>query len=161
MITREELAVEIANLRKLGFVKRVALANGCFDLLHVGHARYLQDCATHGDFLVVAINTDESIRELKGAGRPVTPLEERAELLLALGCVDRVVPFAEQTLEETLRVLRPDVHCKGTDYTVESVPERPVDLELGIEIAICGDPKDHSSTEVLQRANESHAGGRA
>lgn len=161
MISREELAVEIANLRKLGFVKRVVLANGCFDLLHVGHARYLQDCRAHGDFLVVAINTDESIRGLKGEGRPVTPLEERAELLLALGCVDRVVPFAEQTLEESLRVLRPDVHCKGTDYTVDSVPERPVDLELGIEIAICGDPKDHSSTEILARANESHSGGRA
>lgn len=159
LITREELARDIKTMRSLGFVKRVVLANGCFDLLHVGHARYLADCASRGDLLVVALNTDESIRELKGAGRPVTPLEERGELLLALGCVDRVVPFAEQTLEETLRVLRPDVHCKGTDYTVQSVPERHVDLELGIEIAICGDPKDHSSTTILERASDSRGGG--
>ena len=158
---RETLARDLATLKTLGYVKRVVLANGCFDLLHVGHARYLQDCAKQGDLLVVALNTDESIRELKGAGRPVTPLEERAELLLALECVDRVVPFGEQTLEETLRVLRPDVHCKGTDYTVETVPERGVDQELGIEIAICGDPKDHSSTAILARAGESQVGGSA
>ncbi len=159
LVDRETLARDLATLKTLGYVKRVVLANGCFDLLHVGHARYLQDCATHGDLLVVALNTDESIRELKGASRPVTPLEERAELLLALECVDRVVPFSEQTLEETLRVLRPDVHCKGTDYTVETVPERGVDAELGIEIAICGDPKDHSSSAILERAGESQAGG--
>ncbi len=149
---REELAAELTRLRAAGKVKRVALANGCFDLLHVGHVRYLEDCASRGDLLVVALNTDESIRALKGEGRPVTPLDERAELIGALRCVDHVVPFAEATLEETLRALRPDVHCKGTDYTVETVPERGIDLELGIEIAICGDPKDHSSSALVERA---------
>ncbi len=103
---------------------------------------------------MVAVNTDESVRGLKGDARPLMPLEERAELLRALRSVDRVVGFAEPTLEETLRALVPDVHAKGPDYTPESVPERPVDLELGIEIAICGDPKDHSTTELIERLGD-------
>jgi D-glycero-beta-D-manno-heptose 1-phosphate adenylyltransferase len=146
---RGGLVAELAELRGGG--QRVVLANGCFDLLHVGHLRYLQDAATRGDFLVVAINSDESVRRLKGEGRPLMPQEERAELLCGLRCVDRVFAFDESTLEVSLRTLRPDVHAKGPDYTPETVPEGPVDRELGIEIAICGDPKDHSTTELLER----------
>lgn len=147
--TREVVSEEVRELRQRG--RRVVLANGCFDLLHVGHLRYLQDAASRGDFLVVAINSDESVRRLKGAGRPMLPEAERAELLCALRPVDRVFAFDESTLEESLRALRPDVHAKGPDYTPETVPEAPVDHELGIEIAICGDPKDHSTTALLDR----------
>lgn len=151
--SRETVADEVRAWQAAG--ERVVLANGCFDLLHVGHVRYLEDARSRGDRLVVAVNTDESVRGLKGEARPLMPLEERAELLRALRSVDRVVAFAEPTLEETLRALVPDVHAKGPDYTPESVPERPVDLELGIEIAICGDPKDHSTTELIGRMSES------
>ena len=147
--TREELAVEVAAWRAGGL--RVVLANGCFDLLHVGHLRYLEDARSRGDRLVVAINGDESVRGLKGPGRPLMPIEERAELLRALRCVDRVVAFDEPNLEAMLRALRPDVHAKGSDYTVENVPEAAIDRELGIEIAICGDPKDHSTSELIER----------
>jgi rfaE bifunctional protein nucleotidyltransferase chain/domain len=139
----EDVAREVRAWQAAG--ERVVLANGCFDLLHVGHVRYLDDARSRGDRLVVAVNTDESVRGLKGDARPLMPLEERA---------DRVVGFAEPTLEETLRALVPDVHAKGPDYTPESVPERPVDLELGIEIAICGDPKDHSTTELIERLGD-------
>lgn len=149
---REQLARRLAEERAgCGDVPRVVLANGCFDLLHVGHVRYLQGAADRGDRLVVALNTDRSVAGLKGEGRPLMPLEERAEVLAALACVDHVIAFDEADLEETLRVLRPDVHAKGTDYTVETVPERAVDAELGIEIAICGDPKRHSTTELVGR----------
>jgi rfaE bifunctional protein nucleotidyltransferase chain/domain len=137
-----------AERRRFG---RVVLANGCFDLLHVGHVRYLEAAKALGTTLVVALNTDDSVRAAKGAGRPVVPLSERAELVVALRCVDFVTAFPEPTLEATLRLLRPAVHAKGTDYTVASVPERAVDLELGIEIAICGDPKDHSSSALAAR----------
>jgi rfaE bifunctional protein nucleotidyltransferase chain/domain len=113
--------------------------------------RYLEDAKAQGDFLVVALNTDESVRELKGAGRPLVPLRDRAEVLRALRCVDVVTAFGEQTLEATLREIRPDVHAKGTDYTRETVPERAVDLELGIEIAICGDAKSRSSSALAAR----------
>ena len=147
---REELARILAERRERGELRRVVLANGCFDLLHVGHVRYLEDARSRGDFLVVALNDDESVRALKGPGRPLMPLAERAELVLALRCVDCAVPFAEPDLERTLRVLRPAVHAKGTDYTVETVPEREVDRELDIVIAICGDPKERSSS-ALQR----------
>ena len=146
---RTELALRLAQGREHGEFARVVLANGCFDLLHVGHVRYLVDARSRGDVLVVAVNTDASVRGLKGARRPHMPLAERAEILCALEAVDFVVPFEEATLEETLRELRPDVHAKGTDYRPESVPERAVDLELGIEIVICGDPKDRSSTGFL------------
>ncbi len=150
-LSREPLAAELAELRASGDIGRVVLANGCFELLHPGHVRYLQNARSRGDFLIVGLNTDASVAALKGPSRPVQPLADRAELILALGCVDRVFAFGERTLEESLRALRPDVHAKGTDYTIESVPERAVDLELGIEIAICGDPKERSSTGLLER----------
>jgi len=153
---RADLAREIEAWRAEGL--RVVLANGCFDLLHVGHVRYLEDAASRGDRLVVAINSDASVQRLKGPERPLMPVEERAEILRGLRWVDRVVPFDELDLEASLRALRPDVHAKGPDYTPETVPEAPIDRELGIEIAICGDPKDHSTTELLaavQRAPRS------
>ena len=148
--TREVLAAAFAERRAVGTLGRVVLANGCFDLLHVGHLRYLAEARTHGDCLVVAVNTDASVRGLKGEGRPVVPFEERAELLAGLWPVDFVVPFEEPNLEATLRALLPAVHTKGTDYTAETVPEAPVDRELGIEIAICGDVKTRSTTEMLE-----------
>jgi rfaE bifunctional protein nucleotidyltransferase chain/domain len=143
---RAELRRELERLRAQHPGVRVVLANGCFDLLHVGHVRYLEDARSRGDVLVVALNTDESVRALKGPTRPLMPLEERAEVVGALRCVDHVLAFAERDMEATLRELRPDVHAKGTDYTVDTVPERGVDRELGIEIVICGDPKGRSST---------------
>lgn len=149
---RAELARELERLRRERPGARIVLANGCFDLLHVGHVRYLTDARRQGDVLVVALNTDESVRALKGPARPLAPLGERAEVVAALRAVDHVTSFGERTLEATLRLLRPHVHAKGSDYTRESVPEAAVDRELGIEIAICGDPKDHSSSELLRRA---------
>ncbi len=148
--TRESLVELLSKRRAGGGLGRVVLANGCFDLLHVGHLRYLAEAASCGDTLVVAINTDASVRGLKGEGRPLVPFVERAELVAGLWPVDFVIPFEERTLEETLRALVPAVHAKGTDYTVESVPEAPVDRELGIEIAICGDLKTRSSTALLE-----------
>ena len=152
LLDRSAVARLVAELRVRDSVRRVVLANGCFDLLHVGHVRYLEDARAQGDFLVVALNTDESVRALKGAQRPLMPLAERAEIVRALRCVDAVTSFGETTLEATLREILPDVHAKGTDYTRASVPERGVDLELGIEIAICGDPKTRSSTDIAARA---------
>lgn len=148
---RSFVARVVTDLRARKIVKRVVLANGCFDLLHVGHVRYLVEAKAQGDFLIVALNTDASARALKGPDRPFVPLRERAELLRALRCVDAVTCFDEPTLEATLREIRPDVHAKGTDYTRETVPERAVDLELGIEIAICGDAKSRSSTDLMSR----------
>jgi D-glycero-beta-D-manno-heptose 1-phosphate adenylyltransferase len=133
---------------------RIALANGCFDLLHVGHVRYLQAAAQEADRLVVAINDDASVASLKGAGRPILPAEARAALVAALACVDRVHVFPGQTVAHVLDVLRPDVHCKGTDYTVESVPERASVLAYGGRTAIVGDPKDHSTRDLLKRIRE-------
>jgi rfaE bifunctional protein nucleotidyltransferase chain/domain len=147
---RDELAPVLAR-RRGAAGERVVLANGVFDLLHVGHVRFLKAASTRGDVLVVALNSDASARALKGPARPALPLAERAELVAALRVVDYVTSFDEQTLERTLRVLRPDVHAKGTDYDSQSVPELAVDRELGIEIAICGDPKDHSSSALLAR----------
>ena len=152
LVERAALAAELELLRASESAPRVVLANGCFDLLHVGHVRYLEDAASRGDLLVVALNTDESITRLKGEGRPVVTLADRAVVIGALACVDRVTAFDEDTLEETLRALHPRVHAKGTDYTSETIPERHVDSELGIEIAICGDPKTRSSTDLLERA---------
>jgi len=144
---RAELAERVAELRRAG--SRVVLANGCFDLLHVGHVRYLTDARSRGDVLVVAVNTDASVRRAKGADRPLVPLAERMELLAGLRVVDLVLAFEEDTLAATLRALVPDVHAKGTDYTVENVPEAALDRELGIEVAICGDPKDHDSSRMI------------
>lgn len=151
VLAREALARELDAVRTRSPGLRVVLANGCFDLLHVGHVRYLEAARARGDLLVVALNTDDSVRALKGPTRPLTPLEERAELVAALRCVDFVTWFAERDLEATLRALRPAVHAKGTDYTAQNVPEAAVDRELGIEIAICGDAKERSSSALLER----------
>jgi len=147
---RADLARHVAGLRVRGEIRRLVLANGCFDLLHVGHVRYLEDARTRGDFLVVALNTDESVRALKGRNRPFQPLAERAEIAAALRCVDAVTSFAERDLEATLRALRPEVHAKGSDYSAETVPERAVDRELAIEIAICGGPKVRSTSNLAR-----------
>jgi len=150
-LTRDELFEILSARRRAGTIGRVVLANGCFEVLHPGHVRYLADARSHGDVLIVAVNDDAGVRRLKGPGRPVAPLADRAEVLCALRGVDYVVPFAEPTLEETLRLLLPDVHAKGTDYTVATVPEAALDRELGIEIRICGDEKERSSTEIIRR----------
>ncbi len=150
-LDRTELARRLGRMREDRPGLRVVVANGCFDLLHVGHLRFLADARSRGDVQVVAHNTDVSVRALKGEGRPLVPFAERAELLLGLSCVDFVVGFDELTLERTLRALRPDVHAKGTDYAPETLPERWIDEELGIEIAICGDEKSHSATALVQR----------
>jgi len=129
--------------------KQIVLANGCFDVLHVGHVRYLQGARAEGDLLVVGINSDASTARLKGPGRPFLDESARAQLVAALACVDYVVVFSEPTVEVLLRTLRPHVHAKGTDYTAESVPEREISAQLGIRVAIAGDPKNHSTTALL------------
>lgn len=131
--------------------RTVAFANGCFDVLHVGHVRYLQDAAAQADRLVVAINDDASVRALKGPGRPILAAADRAEIVAALENVDYVVTFSDSDVNRLLRLLKPDVHCKGTDYTPETVPERDTVLSYGGRIAIVGDPKDHSTRELLAR----------
>lgn len=128
-----------------------AFANGCFDLLHVGHARYLAAAAAEADRLIVAVNDDQSVAGLKGPGRPILAATDRAELVAALRVVDYVVIFPDRTVERLLRTLQPDVHCKGTDYTVDSVPERAVVAEYGGRTAIVGDPKDHATRDLLAR----------
>jgi rfaE bifunctional protein nucleotidyltransferase chain/domain len=149
VIPREALVARITDARASG--RTVAFANGCFDLLHVGHVRYLEAAAQEADILVVAINDDQSVRVLKGEGRPVLAAENRAELVAALRCVDFVIVFPEPTVGPLLELLRPDVHCKGTDYTVDTVPERDVVRGYGGRIAIVGDPKDHSTRDLLSR----------
>lgn len=149
VVAREELAQRLADERAAG--RTIAFANGCFDLLHVGHVRYLESASREADILVVAVNEDESVRRLKGEGRPILPAADRAELVAALRCVDYVVIFPEPTVGPLLTSLRPDVHCKGTDYTVDSVPERDIVLAYGGRTAIVGDPKDHSTRELLSR----------
>ena len=153
IVTRDTLAGHIRDAHATG--RTVAFANGCFDLLHVGHVRYLEAAAAEADLLVVAINDDESVKRLKGEGRPVLGAEHRAELVAALRCVDFVVIFPEQTVGPLLELLQPDVHCKGTDYTIETVPERDVVRAYGGRIAIVGDPKDHSTRELLARMSSS------
>jgi rfaE bifunctional protein nucleotidyltransferase chain/domain len=148
VVTRAQLAELVAVDRAAG--RTVAFANGCFDLLHVGHVRYLQAAAREADRLVVAINDDE-MASRKGPGRPVLQAAERAELVAALRGVDYVVIFPEPTVDPLLRLLKPDVHCKGTDYTVDTVPERQTVLAYGGRIAIVGDPKDHSTRDLLGR----------
>ncbi|MGH9338317.1 MAG: adenylyltransferase/cytidyltransferase family protein [Acidobacteriota bacterium] len=131
--------------------KTVVFANGCFDLLHVGHIRYLQAARALGDILVVGLNGDESVRSLKGEGRPLMAERERAEILSALSCVDYVLIFDNTTADPVLRNLQPDIHAKGTDYTAQSVPERDTVLAYGGRIAIVGDPKDHSTRDYLRK----------
>ncbi len=130
--------------------EHIVLANGNFDLLHVGHVRYLQGAKALGGKLIVAINSDESVRALKGEGRPVMPAEERAEIVAALADVDAVVIFPELDVRALIREIRPDIQAKGTDYTVESVPERDTVAEYGGRVAIVGDPKNHSTSEILR-----------
>lgn len=131
--------------------KSVVLANGCFDVLHVGHARYLEGARAEGDFLVVAINSDRSVRAIKGEGRPVTSQDERAEILLSIRWVDAVYIFDEMTVESVIEALMPQVHAKGTDYTPETVPERAKVAACGGRVAIVGDPKDHDTRVILGR----------
>ncbi len=128
----------------------MTLANGCFDLLHVGHVRYLHGAKQLGGRLIVAINSDESVRGLKGEGRPLMPAAERAEILAALADVDAVVIFPEQDVRALIRDVRPDVQAKGTDYTVDSVPERDAMREIGGRVEIVGDPKDHSASDIIR-----------
>jgi rfaE bifunctional protein nucleotidyltransferase chain/domain len=149
IVTRKELLKHAAAHRGRG--ERIVLANGCFDLLHVGHVRYLEGAKREGDVLVVAINADSSVRPLKGPGRPILPESERAELVAALETVDYVVIFPEATVEDLLAELRPDVHAKGTDYTVETVPERAAAARLGVRVAIVGGSKHHSTHELLEK----------
>jgi len=148
IVTRDRLIDLVGADRRAG--RTIALANGCFDLLHVGHIRYLRAAAAEADRLVVAINDDE-VAGAKGPGRPILPAADRAELVAALAGVDYVTIFPEPTVAALLTVLRPDVHCKGTDYTVDSVPERETVLAYGGRIAIVGDPKDHSTRDLLGR----------
>jgi len=130
--------------------RRIVFANGAFDLLHVGHVRYLEAAREEGDVLVVGVNSDESVRLSKGSGRPFVPQAERAEIVAALGCVDAVVIFSEKSPEALIRELRPSVHAKGTDYTPETVPERAAVESIGGRIAIVGDPKDHATTDLAE-----------
>ena len=150
-----ELAERVVSLRTAG--RTVALANGLFDVLHVGHLRYLQGAKSEADVLVVALNSDSSARKLKGPSRPIVPERERAELLAGFECVDFVTVFDDDNVESLLETLRPDVHCKGTDYTVESVPERDTVLSFGGRIAIVGDPKDHDTSALIQRLRDGGA----
>ena len=149
VVSEDDLVAAVERDRAAGHT--ISLANGCFDLLHVGHVRYLQGAASEADRLVVAVNNDESVRRLKGVGRPILLEQDRAELVAALRGVSFVVVFADATVERLLRLIRPDVHCKGTDYTVDSVPERAVVQSYGGRTAIVGDPKDHNTRELIAR----------
>jgi D-glycero-beta-D-manno-heptose 1-phosphate adenylyltransferase len=149
ILSESELVEAVARDRAVG--RRVAFANGCFDLLHVGHLRYLQASAAEADRLIVAVNDDRSVAGLKGEGRPILPASERAELVAALRGVDYVVVFGDANVERLLRLIKPDVHCKGTDYTVDTVPERAVVAAYGGRTAIVGDPKSHATRELLKR----------
>lgn len=131
--------------------KTIVFANGCFDLLHVGHVRYLYGAKALGDLLVVAINSDRIVQQLKGSNRPITSENERAEIIAALSCVDYVTIFDTPTVTELLLLLKPDIHAKGTDYTIETVPEREIVKSYGGRVAIVGDPKDHSTSSILEQ----------
>lgn len=149
IMTLDQVLAFVRDQRAAG--RTIALANGVFDLLHVGHLRYLQGAAAEADVLVVAINDDAAVRRLKGEGRPIMTGVERAELVASLRGVDAVVLFDDDTVTPLLEALRPDVHCKGTDYTVETVPERAIVQRYGGRTAIVGDPKDHSTRDLLAR----------
>jgi rfaE bifunctional protein nucleotidyltransferase chain/domain len=144
-----ELAAVLDGIR--GEKKEVVLANGCFDLIHVGHIRYLQEASGLGSILVVAVNNDRSASELKGKGRPVFPQEERGEIIAAFKGVDYVLIFGGSTVDEVIRTLKPDIHAKGTDYTPETVPERKTAESIGCRTVITGDPKNHSSRDILKK----------
>ena len=148
VVSQKELVDRVAAERAKG--RTIALANGCFDILHVGHVRYLSGAAGEADRLVVAVNDDASVSSLKGAGRPILTANERAELVGALAVVDYVVLFSTPTVAGLLDAIRPDVHCKGTDYTVDTVPEREIVHAYGGRTAIVGDPKDHSTQDLIR-----------
>ncbi|HMU34038.1 MAG TPA: adenylyltransferase/cytidyltransferase family protein [Pyrinomonadaceae bacterium] len=152
ILDRDELIAEIEKRRRSG--ESIVLANGCFDLLHVGHIRYLAAAKALGDCLVVGVNSDEQARKLKGEGRPAVNETERAEVIAALRFVDLVTIFPEPTVTELIRDIKPNVHAKGTDYTEDNVPEREIVREVGGRVAIVGDPKDHSSTELFSRTRD-------
>jgi rfaE bifunctional protein nucleotidyltransferase chain/domain len=149
ILSQSELAERVKQWRATG--EKIILTNGCFDLLHVGHVRYLHGASQLGGRVIVAINSDASVRQLKGKGRPNTPELERAEILAALEDVDAVTIFDAPDVSELVRLLRPDIHAKGTDYTVDSVPERDVVIACGGRVAIVGDPKNHSTRELLRQ----------
>ncbi len=152
ILSRDELVSRVQAAREAG--ARIVLANGCFDVIHVGHVRYLAGAKELGDVLVVGINSDEQVALQKGAGRPVLPATERAEIVAALESVTFVTIFDEPTVQELLLALKPDVHAKGTDYTTDTVPERDVVRSYGGRVAIVGDPKDHSTSEIITRLGD-------
>src|SRR2546430_489753 len=149
IITETELVDAVRRDRAAG--RRIAFANGCFDLLHVGHVRYLRGAAAEADRLIVAVNDDAMVAALKGAGRPVMPAAERAEILAALASVDYVIVFSDSTVDRLLLLLKPDAHCKGPDYTIDSVPERETVRSYGGRTVIVGDAKDHSTRDLVAR----------
>jgi rfaE bifunctional protein nucleotidyltransferase chain/domain len=148
ILTREALKRRAAEWRSAG--ESITLANGCFDLFHVGHVRYLRAAKAQGGRLIVAVNSDESVRVLKGDGRPLMPAEERAEILAAFEDVDAVIIFPERDVRALIREIRPNIQAKGTDYTADNVPERDVVAEYGGRVEIVGDPKDHSASEIIR-----------
>ncbi|MGB9667548.1 MAG: adenylyltransferase/cytidyltransferase family protein [Thermosulfidibacteraceae bacterium] len=147
--TFEEIKNIVRNLKEEG--KVIVIANGCFDILHVGHIRYLEEAKTYGDILIVAINSDRSVKMLKGPSRPVMNEKERAEIVAAIGCVDYVFIFDELRLDKILLELKPHYQAKGKDYTAETVPERETVESYGGKVIICGDPKEHNSSEIIKR----------
>lgn len=147
IFSRQAVKEKAAEQRRSG--RAIILANGCFDVLHVGHIRYLQEAKAIGGYLIVGINSDRQVREIKGQGRPIIPEAERAEIIAALAGVDAVTIFDEPTVEQLIEAIRPDYHAKGTDYTTETVPERETVRKFGGEVVIVGDPKDHSSSELI------------
>lgn len=153
VLSEHDLAARMQADRESGLLH--AFANGCFDLLHVGHTRYLEAAKAEADRLIVAINDDASVEKLKGRGRPIMPAAERAELIAALACVDYVVIFPDATVNRLLDTLRPAVHCKGTDYTPDTVPERDIVRAYGGRTAIVGDPKDHATRDLIARIKQS------
>jgi rfaE bifunctional protein nucleotidyltransferase chain/domain len=153
IVTESELAELVRADRAAG--RTIALANGCFDVLHVGHVRYVAGARAQADRLVVAVNDDRSVNGLKGAGRPILSAADRAEMVAALDGADYVITFADPDVNRLLKLVRPDVHCKGTDYTVDTVPERDTVLAYGGRIAIVGDPKGHSTRDLLARIKTS------
>ncbi|MCK5594972.1 adenylyltransferase/cytidyltransferase family protein [bacterium] len=134
--------------------KKIVFANGCFDIIHVGHVRYLEEAKSLGDILIVGINNDESESQLKGHGRPIMPEGDRAEIVAALECVNHIVLFSDLTVENLLRIIKPAIHAKGTDYTAETVPERDIVLSYGGQVAITGDRKDHSTTDIISKIQQ-------
>ncbi len=155
ILIRTDLIGRVDEVRRSG--SRIVLANGCFDLFHVGHVRYLNGARELGDVLVVGVNSDRQVKRLKGANRPFMPENERAEIVAAFRAVDFVTVFDEPTVTELLLALKPDIHAKGTDYTVDTVPEREIVRGYGGRVAIVGDPKDHSSTELIETVSGKNA----